>query len=333
MKERIEYIDLAKGLCIMLVVFYHASGILNCTYCLSPFLDSFRLPLYFVLAGLFFRDYGSVRMFLLKKTNRLLVPFFAFYIAFSVIIPNLLHYAMGVEFGTVVGWKSLWAFVWPGEYPNVPIWFLWCLFVINVMFWGIRAVSQRLFGTSVMLAMFAMCSALCVLGYYLQGLVGADFATLFKSMQSIPYFCIGHMLGVGNGLKALDGMSMSKRMFAALVLILLTFVVSMQLAYYSDYLGILAGVFGALMVIVIASIVKYVPFVSYLGRYSIILLLTHGLLLRLLEPLCREIATVANSYVAVLATTVLALATYIVIIPFSCKFIPKLTAQRPLLKE
>ena len=333
MKERIEYIDLAKGVCIMLVVFYHASGMLGCTYWLSPFLDSFRLPLYFVLAGLFFRDYGSVKTFLVKKTNRLLVPFFAFYLVFSVIMPNLLHCMAGIEFGTVVGWNSLWAFVWPGEYPNVPIWFLWCLFVMNVMFWGVRAVSLLLFERYGQLAVFVMSFVLCMLGYSLQDLVGADVATLFKAMQSMPYFCIGYILGVSNGLKVLDGMSTAKKSAVALVLVALTFVVSMRMAYYSDYVGMLAGVLGALMIITFSSIVKRIPFVSYLGRYSIILLLTHGLLLRLMFPVCQWVATNSTPYMAVVVTTVLTMLSYLAIIPLSCKFIPQITAQRPLLNE
>ena len=37
-----------------------------------------RMPFYFTLSGLFFKDYGGFRT-ILKKVNRLLVPFVFFY--------------------------------------------------------------------------------------------------------------------------------------------------------------------------------------------------------------------------------------------------------------
>ena len=69
--NRIAYIDLAKGFCIVLVVLFHAKGVLNIHYASDTFLGSFRLPLYFFLSGLFFKDYGGLSKFFIKKTNRL----------------------------------------------------------------------------------------------------------------------------------------------------------------------------------------------------------------------------------------------------------------------
>ena len=49
-KKRIEYIDLAKGVCILLVVFAHIHPDLT-RYSWGVFFDSFRMPLYFFLSG------------------------------------------------------------------------------------------------------------------------------------------------------------------------------------------------------------------------------------------------------------------------------------------
>ena len=94
-ENRIAYIDLAKGFCIALVVFYHSKGVLGVQYLIDIFFVSFRLPLYFFLSGLFFKEYGSFQNFFIKKTNRLLIPFFFFYFCFSVLMPNffiLIHH-------------------------------------------------------------------------------------------------------------------------------------------------------------------------------------------------------------------------------------------------
>lgn len=62
-KNRIEFIDLAKGICIILVVMYHC-GLGG----LIPGDKLLRMPLYFVLSGLFFKDYGKASL-VKKRTN------------------------------------------------------------------------------------------------------------------------------------------------------------------------------------------------------------------------------------------------------------------------
>lgn len=75
MQQRIEFIDLAKGICIILVVLLHIVPSAN-----IPELRFIRIPLYFILSGLFFKDYGSFRNFLKKKVNNILIPFLFFYV-------------------------------------------------------------------------------------------------------------------------------------------------------------------------------------------------------------------------------------------------------------
>ena len=73
--NRIEFIDLAKGICILLVVVGHVG--VNIAI---PGLESVRMPLYFILSGLFFKSYGGVKNFLIKKINKILIPFLFFYL-------------------------------------------------------------------------------------------------------------------------------------------------------------------------------------------------------------------------------------------------------------
>lgn len=53
-KQRIDFIDLAKGVCILLVVLGHIGIPIS-----LPGMNSMRMPLYFILSGLFFKDYGG----------------------------------------------------------------------------------------------------------------------------------------------------------------------------------------------------------------------------------------------------------------------------------
>lgn len=86
-KQRIDYIDLAKGFCILLVISYHIDlgELLYNDKHVSSFFFSFRMPLYYMLSGLFLsiKD-NNYFDFVQKKINRLIIPF-----VFFVTITNI----------------------------------------------------------------------------------------------------------------------------------------------------------------------------------------------------------------------------------------------------
>ena len=344
--KRIAYLDLAKGICIVLVMFFHVKGIVGRSYTIDPFLTSFRLPLYFFLSGLFFRDYGGLGRFVRKKTNRLLVPFFAFYLFGSVFLPTVLDRLFGIGFSTPTGVAALWAFIWPGNYPNIPIWFLWCLFLVNVLFWLLRRLSAgittrlcvRQNASGWAMALLAACCLLVyVAGSGLHRHFMADVGNLFKALESLPFFCLGYVVGQSGGLTALDSASRLR----VTVSFVLFFAVCLMASLFvpHDSVGVflvchlLSGMSGALMVVALARLLRRVPLLSYLGRYSIIVLLTHGLLVKALTPLVHRLLPAVGTDVAVLAVLVLIALSYLLIIPFCCRYLPHVTAQKPLLPE
>ena len=50
----------------------------------------FRMPLYFILSGLFFKDYGGFKYFMVKKTNKLAIPWLFFFVLNIIFFPFLL---------------------------------------------------------------------------------------------------------------------------------------------------------------------------------------------------------------------------------------------------
>lgn len=72
--NRVDWIDPAKGICILLVVLHHCSNMLRVPYPLIRDVMTFRMPLYFILSGLFFKQYRP-KVFVIKKTNKLLIPY------------------------------------------------------------------------------------------------------------------------------------------------------------------------------------------------------------------------------------------------------------------
>ena len=78
MKERIEWIDLAKGMSIILVAYGHMG--LAGVPILGSWLASFRMPFFFLVSGLLFNaaQYPSLSSFLQRRWSTLIRPFFIF---------------------------------------------------------------------------------------------------------------------------------------------------------------------------------------------------------------------------------------------------------------
>lgn len=73
MPKRIEYIDVMRGIAILLVIFEHCIGSLqNST---ARFILSFHMPLFFFISGCFLRPVlGGVKSLIIKKMRSILIP-------------------------------------------------------------------------------------------------------------------------------------------------------------------------------------------------------------------------------------------------------------------
>ena len=114
MKARVEYIDVAKGISITLVVLYHSSLKLYFPELVQS-TALFRMPLFFFLSGLFFSYAASPGVFFAKKAEALLKPYFI--VLFGLFFVELLvgdgPYAEelgGIFYGVgpTIKWTPLW---------------------------------------------------------------------------------------------------------------------------------------------------------------------------------------------------------------------------------
>lgn len=335
--NRIDYIDLAKGISICLVMLFHIKGIKDVSY--DPIVESVlfsscMVPPFFFISGAFFKENEGFRKFFMKKVNSLLVPFVFFYLLSAVIIPNVTHQLLGMNYMTVLGWKSLWAFIWPGEYPNIPLWFLWCLFLTNLLFWAIHRLSEKFFPNHIRLAMLGMVTCCAVMGFYFAHLLSADIGNLCNMLKYVSIFFLGHIMAKKDLFGKLDNAWMEplrKGLFLliSIAVIVLTsyFLGETELDFLRFYVYCIAGSFT---VIILASWIVRLPLISYLGRYSIILLLTHGILLRMGTPFVIRASEYIDPFYTALMFWVVMMLSYLVIIPLAIRFLPHVTAQKPL---
>ena len=136
--RRIDFVDLTKGVCIILVVMAHVGGAFE-QLDTNSMLSCFRMPLYFFISGVFFKSYEGLLGFILRKINKLIIPFLFFYLSAFLMKYIVWKIAPGV-FQLPVSWNEL-LVVFHGHDLikfNPPIWFLLALFNCNILFYLIH---------------------------------------------------------------------------------------------------------------------------------------------------------------------------------------------------
>lgn len=143
LQRRISWPDVAKGIGILLVLLGHAPIPLS----LKLYIYAFHMPLFFMLAGLFFKPGASFTEFIRDKASRLLLPYLFFSTLSYGIWMGLRNFSklaltinpetplMGIIFGIGSGnWMT----------HNTPLWFLPCMFVtLTLLFAGAKLFQQR----------------------------------------------------------------------------------------------------------------------------------------------------------------------------------------------
>ncbi len=323
------------------MVAVHTADFCNVGLPLHTVIKTFRMPLYFCVSGLFFKRYEDFGGFLKRKTNKLAIPFFFFYLLTSVILANALHYiGFEVRNSQCLGWQSLYAFV-TEKFPNRPIWFLLCLFWMNIIFYGIVALSEKIFRKeNAQVFSVLTLTALCRTAGYGMGTSGVNLpAFTDTALSCMPFFCFGYLLR--RYTDVLKPNTMDK--YIPLWLVILAGV-----TYYfrggEDGLGfapnetmltmIIGGMAGSLAILLLSKRINRLPFVSYWGRYSIIILCTHMLVI---QPTCiilRHIGffEVVSAGWSSLIILTMVMFSYLAIIPPCIKLIPWFTAQKDLIK-
>lgn len=139
MAKRIEYIDIARGIGILLVVMGHNDFAL-----VSPFfykvIYSFHMPLFFFLSGYFLNPSAGFWTFLKKRFNSLLKPYF-----FTIFLIYFFSISFGkMGFQTAIG-RTIKALYGTGYYLDwVQLWFLPHLFAVSVYAYVFYKVVGRI---------------------------------------------------------------------------------------------------------------------------------------------------------------------------------------------
>lgn len=120
-----------KGICIILIILLHNQISFPCEN-LNHILKNMRIPLYFCLSGLFFKEYNGFIDFITRKFNKLTIPFI-FFSYFPIILCYIGHkYELKTYILMVI------------EPYNAPLWFLRCLFITYILYFFFRKITKEL---------------------------------------------------------------------------------------------------------------------------------------------------------------------------------------------
>lgn len=187
--NRLLYNDFAKGMGMLLIVWGHIrlSGLSN------AFVYSFHIPLFFALSGMVFNKskYENFGCFIRKKVKSLLVPYFLFSIVTWAVWAGFAYLTHQKDVNYLMPLMETFIAQGSGGYlvHNVPLWFVSCLFVMEMIYYFIADFRQ--IWITLLTISFAICS-FCAINYC----KAIDFTAIPWNIETallgIPFFAAGH---------------------------------------------------------------------------------------------------------------------------------------------
>lgn len=292
MMKRYKYLDVARGIGLMLVVISHSCG-------LNSYLINFYIPLFFVLSGYTYKGGRSYGENIAKKAKRLLVPYFGysavlflFYMLLGRTAEEMKHSAFGIFYSrfclydTTLVEDNVYLFT----IANGAMWYLTAFFAASLLFHLIadRALSSKKFLVGCIVVLLAVTMAVAELPVLLPWSIDlAGVAALF--MLS------GALLARADFFEKKWNIPCVVAIFASYMLLsTVNPGINMSLREYGKYGAlsvpafVIIGVGGSMLCIWVAKLMQDIfvgKILNYIGQNTIVILAFHILGLEIFEML------------------------------------------------
>lgn len=284
--KRIEWIDTAKGIGLLLVMFGH----LHVPY-MSTWIYTFHMPLFFFLSGVVFSGGKySFKEFCIRRVKSLVVPYFClgFVIYLFYVIVNAVIGAENSLYGTNIDMlKNLFI-----QEHFWTIWFLACLFVVEILWYWIWKIFSR---WTVAPAVISV--SICIVGLlrYRLGYGGLPW-NIDVALVAQFFFYAGYCFRCNRQVQNYFEKMQKNTYIICLAIMLLINVVAgflcirlsgesldMSIGMYgNEVLTILSALAGTLFIILISKKMNN-RFLTYLGQNTMVLFAWHS---RIVIVLC-----------------------------------------------
>lgn len=301
-KPHLDFLDLAKGIGILLVVLGH--GMFPNHF----LIDSFHMPMFFILSGITFPppsrlNTSNTKEWLFKKIERIFVPYIFFAIVSGVI-------------EVVVGRVN------HSSPFNSPLWFLQTLFCSILIYYIVNMfMSNRRINV--------MCVCIAVSAYYIYKYTHVasvlPFA-IYRALIAMVFIHIGTLLS--------NYYKKEQRITSALIISMIAFFVFMSGLYvsiryynviglnfysgsiftYNIWLPWLLAISGSISVLYVSKLIKSMKPLNLMGINSLVIMCVHFPLIERLNMVCASLTL----YQSTIGKMILALISYVITISFSC---------------
>ncbi len=329
-KERIAYIDFMKGLCMIFIVMGHVSEtFFESIEPLTFLLQSHRvwIPMYFFLSGLFFKKYSNFSDFLRKKVNGLIITLLFFHFLSSafrlplVAIVHAIRPDIDIQFTLINVVPPFFGRFWEAAGA---LWFLVALFMVNILYY----IFQRYFKQIGTLIAVIICSLVGwkLMQYKVQMPFELDIA-----LVALPYYMLGSVVKRFGLLEPskFDKLGLLAIIPCALIVYHYSTNINLLFQVAPHYLDLYVVPFiGILSLFWCCKNLGYVPVINYCGRYSIIILGTHQIIISYITFALLGFLTIRGISFNVIVFFLVMLIELVLIIPVMKNFFPRFTAQK-----
>ena len=335
-KQRLPYIDFMKGVCIMLIVLQHIDVVgdffVSIHIKLNPTLQSFRIPMYYFLSGIFFKTYDGFGDFLRRKVNNMIVPLLFFEMLCLLIAWLVALYKQSHGIDSTMGFS--WAYLFDplisrSWHYTMPMWFLLSLFEVNVLFYLIhKYLASVLWRVAAVLLLAAVGFALA--RYRCQLPLQFDTA-----LVALPYFCLGWFVKQ-KGVLAPSSHDRWGLLIFPLVMVFVFFFsqgFGIHQQELPNWLKLYCIPFMAILSMFWAcKNLPRVPVVTYFGRYSLVILCTHILFCVQMRAVAAALGVHGSRWIT-FAAFLITMAVEVVVIAVFIRLFPRFTAQKEFFKR
>jgi len=217
--KRFDYVDIAKGLGMLMVIWGHINS--GSTFVL---VYSFHMPLFFFLSGIVFNSnrYNSFKEFFIRKVKNLIIPYLIFsfltwlvWVAYTIVFHSSVDSYFMPLLQTFIAQGSGGFLV-----HNVPLWFVSCLLLIEFLYYFISKINNDLF-------IILICVIFAVASYVMELCTPVfDFTLLPWSIgvafAAIIYYAAGNLLMKHNILSRVKEFCNNKKVISWVILVFMT---------------------------------------------------------------------------------------------------------------
>ena len=159
--KRIEWIDIARGIAIILVCLGHR----DIPKSLSTWIYTFHIPVFFFLSGYVtkYEKYKNVKEFIVRKVKGLIAPYFSLGIVY-IVLQFLYSLVFHNEFNTIKHLKNL---LYGSRIGSS--WFITCLICVEIICY-IISQGEKLFKGNINLFKSVITVILCSIGLFLNSI-------------------------------------------------------------------------------------------------------------------------------------------------------------------